>query len=370
MIYLDHATTSYPKPSGVLAAVQHWFEALGVSAGRGDTGRCSEVATMVDEVRHRLGRMCGVRAHRVVFTSGSTESLNLFLDGFLQPGDSFLTTNLEHSSLVRPLSHLGERRDLRGTWLPTDEHGRVSAEQFANELQRGDYRLVAFSQASNVFGSVMDAQLICAAAREHACVSLLDASATAGLLDLDVGADAVVGSAHKSLLGPPGLGFLAVREGVPLTITRFGGTGSSIALATQPEEWPTAMESGTPNTPAILGLRAGLDFIAAKGRDSILSRELGLIDQLRAELVDRAILYGPITGDRIPVLSFNLQGFDPAEVGLILDAAGIHVRTGYHCAPHLFGGLRDQPRGTVRVSVGPFNSADDVRALTTALPRG
>ena len=130
------------------------------------------------------------------------------------------------------------------------------------------------------------------------------------------------------------------------------------------------MESGTPNTPAILGLGAGLDFIAAEGRDTILSRELALIDQLRAELADRAVLYGPTDGPRIPVLSFNLPGFDAAEVGLILDTAGIHVRTGYHCAPHLFGDLPDQPRGTVRVSVGPFNSAADVRALTTALPGG
>jgi selenocysteine lyase/cysteine desulfurase len=369
-IYLDHAATSFPKPPTVLDAVHRWFHELGVSADRGDSTRCSEVRTRVASVRERLGRMCGVPAHRVVFTSGSTESLNLFLDGFLNERDRYLTTTLEHSSLVRPLRHLGEQRKLEGVELPIDADGRVDAAEFIAAMDQHPPRLVAFSHASNVLGGALDARAICDAARERGCTTLLDASPTAGLLDLDVGADVVVGSAHKSLLAPPGLGFLAVREGVPLRLTRFGGTGSSRALDTQPEEWPTAMESGTPNTPAILGLCAALDFIEEKGRDVILASELELLDLLRADLVGRATLYGPSDGPRIPVLSFNVPGYDAAEIGMILDAAGIHVRTGFHCAPHLFETLPGTSGGTVRVSVGPFNSADDVRALTRALPGG
>jgi cysteine desulfurase / selenocysteine lyase len=369
-IYLDHAATSFPKPPAVLDAVGRWFREQGVSANRGDSQRCAEVAARVADVRARLGKMCGVPAHRVVFTSGATESLNLFLDGFLDHGDRYLTTSLEHSSLARPLRHLGERRALEGEVIPTDPEGRIEPRRFAAEMDRTPPRLVAFSHASNVLGTVLDARSICTDARQRGIITLLDASPTAGLLDLDVGADVVVGSAHKSLLAPPGLGFLAVREGVPLRVTRFGGTGSSVALDTQPETWPSAMESGTPNTPAILGLGAALDFIDERGRDAILEAELGLIDQFRIELKGRATLHGTGDGPRIPVLSFNVQGFDAAEIGLLLDAAGIEVRTGFHCAPHLFENLPHTAGGTVRVSVGPFNSASDVRELTTALPGG
>ena len=128
--------------------------------------------------------------------------------------------------------------------------------------------------------------------------------------------------------------------------------------------------TGPPDPPAVVGLCAALGFIGAEGRDVIRAGELALLDLLGADLMGRATLYGPSAGPRIPVLSFNVPGYDAAEIGMILDAAGIHVRTGFHCAPHLFETLPGTSGGTVRVSFGPFNSADDVRALTRALPGG
>ena len=314
--------------------------------------------------------MCGVPTHRVAFTSGATESLNLFLDGFLRDGDGVLTTALEHSSVVRPLVHLAEARDLHVEVLAPGPDGRVDPDQFATALAKREFRLVAFSHGSNVLGSVLDATSICEDARNQGCTTLVDASQTAGLLDLDVGADALVASAHKSLLAPPGLGLLAVREGVPLRLTRFGGTGSAVALDRQPEEWPTAMEPGTPNTPAVLGLGAALDYIQAQGRDRLLATELALVDELRRELGSRARVYGPDTGPRVPVLSFTLEDLDPAEAGVILESAGIHVRTGFHCAPWLHHLLETTAAGTVRVSPGPFNSLADTLEVPTALLGG
>jgi selenocysteine lyase/cysteine desulfurase len=369
MIYLDHAATSFPKPPPVLDAIHRWFEQSGVSAGRGDSQLCRDVDAIVIACRRRLASWCGVPPQRLVFTSGATESLNRFLAGTLQPGDRVLTTALEHSSLVRPLVHLRETLGIEVEVLQPDPDTRIPAERFAAALARDRFRLVAFSHASNVVGCVLDASAICRVARSHGALSLLDASQSAGLLDLAVGADAVVGSAHKSLLAPPGLGFMAVGEDVVLRADRWGGTGSSTALDRQPEEWPTAFEPGTPNTPAIVGLAAALEYLDAETPAAILARELELIDQLRAGLGDHAEFYGPDSGPRIPIASFNVDGLDPAEAGLLLDAAGVHVRTGFHCAPWIHARL-GAVGGTVRVSVGPFNRPDDIRRVTTALTGG
>lgn len=368
MIYLDHAATSFPKPPAVLATVQRWFSEQGVSASRGDSEACRVVAKEVAAVRHRMASMCGVPDHRLVFTSGATDSLNTFLDGYLRPGDRVLTTAVEHNSLVRPLVHLQQARGIEFDVIPPGSDGRISPAGFAVALAQRSYRLVAFSHASNVIGTVQDAGEICRLVRGHRGTSLLDASQTAGLLDLDVGADVVVASAHKSLLAPPGLGVLAVGEPVELAPSRFGGTGSSVALEQQPSEWPGAMESGTPNTPAILGLGAALEFLESRGRATILAEELANLDELRAALSNRATVYGPATGARIPVLSFNVHDLDPAEVGMILAGAGVHVRTGFHCAPWLHAHIGTAAAGTVRVSLGPFSSRTDILALTTALP--
>ena len=368
MIYLDHAATSFPKAPEVLKAVQTWFTDLGVSAGRGDSQACRIVAQQVDEVRHRCANICGVPAHRAIFTASATDSLNTFLNGYLRQGDRVLTTALEHSSLVRPLVHLRETRGIEFDVLPPGRDGRVSPAAFAVALAQRDYRAVAFSHASNVTGAVQDAEEICRLVRGHRSTSLMDATPTAGLLDLKVGADVVVASTHKSLLAPPGLGILAVAESIDLPPARFGGTGSSIALERQPSEWPEAMESGTPNTPAILGLGAALEFIENRGHDKILSDELAILDQLRLALQDRALCYGPAKGPRIPVLSFNMPELDPAEVGMILGSADIHARTGFHCAPWIHEHLGTQAAGTVRISVGPFTSQADILAVTKALP--
>ncbi len=368
MIYLDHAATSFPKPTAVLAAVERWFRAVGVSAERGDGPACAEVGAAVAEVRTRLGTLCGMAPDRVAFTSGATEALNLFLRGFLRPGHRVLTTVLEHSSLVRPLRALQAELHLEIDVAPIDGDGRVATDDVERRLRAHAVDLVAFSHASNVLGSVQPAVELCALARRHGCATLLDASQSAGLLPLDVGADAVVASAHKSLLAPPGLGFLAVRPELSLRQTKQGGTGSARALDVHPSDWPAAFEAGTPNTPAIIGLRAALEWLC--GREAaLLAHGLALVDALRQRLAQRrgARLLGPATGPRLPILSFVLDDLDPAEAGALLAEAGIHVRTGFHCAPWLHAVLGTGAAGTVRASTGPFTQAADVLAVAGAL---
>jgi selenocysteine lyase/cysteine desulfurase len=366
MIYLDHAATSWPKPPGVPAAIQRWFDELGVSASRGDGARCEHVSAVVHDTRRRLANLCDVPPDRVAFTSGATESLNLLLRGMLGRGDSVLTTALEHSSVVRPLQQLRGELELSVDVLPVDRVGILDVRAVERALEQGGYRAMVFTHASNVTGSAIDATRICTAARRAGCLTLVDASQTAGLLPLDVGADALAASAHKSLLGPPGLGFLAVRSSVELRPVKQGGTGSAAALELHPAQWPERMEAGTPNTPAIFGLHAALDW--RDTRDP-LSHGLALLDFLRGRLAARpgARVLGPADGPRVPVLSFVLEDLDCAEAGVILAEAGIHVRTGFHCAPWIHRHLGTESSGTIRISPGPFNTEDDVLAVVDAL---
>ena len=369
MLYLDQAATSFPKPPPVLAAVERWFREFGVSADRGDSRRTGEVRQLVAQARAGLGALAGQPAERVAFTSGCTESINLFLRGFLRPGDRVLTTAFEHSSLVRPLVQLQRERGLQLTVLPPDAHGGLSADAVRQALAAQHPRLFAFTHASNVTGAVFDAAAFCALARRHDCVTLLDASQTAGHFDLRVGADALAGSAHKALLAPPGLGFLIVRAEVAVTGQKQGGTGSSRALAEHPQQWPTAFEAGTPNTPAIFGLHAALRWLSEQQSGSLLQRAVQRVEELQAQLAadPRCRLLLPPPGARTPVLSFVRRDLDPAEIGAVLDAADIHVRTGHHCAPWLHAHLGTEAAGTVRVSPGPDVSAADIRSVSAAL---
>lgn len=368
MIYLDHAATSFPKPPAVLAAIRSWYEDLGVSAERGDGHRCREVRAGVDEARRRIGGLVGVPAARVAFVSGATEGLNLALRALLRPGDTVLTTAFEHSSVVRPLRALQRERGLRLQVLGPTPEGGLSVDAAAAALADCRPRLLVFTHASNVTGALFDAAALCDVARRLQVATLLDASQTAGLFDLAVGADVVVASAHKGLHGPPGLGFLAVRDGLPLAPQKQGGTGSSAALDEHPTTWPHAFEAGTPNTPAILGLLAALRWLDAEGpsvlRDAALARTCELEELLSRNRQVR-LLRPP--GPRTPVLSFVHAQYDPAEIGGMLDAAGVSVRTGFHCAPWIHAALGTAQTGTVRMSPGPFVSAAGIRSAAAAV---
>ncbi len=367
MIYLDHAATSFPKPEPVLAAMDRWLRHLGVSAERGDSPAREEVAGVVADARRRLARLCGVDERRLAFTSGATEALNLALRGVLRQGDRVVTTELEHASLVRPLLALRGPLGLAVEVLAADADGRIPLAAAAAALARAPTRLLAFSHASNVHGAVQPAAELCSLARSQDCTSLLDASQTAGALPIAVGADIVVASAHKALHGPPGLGFLAAGDDIALTSHKQGGTGSARALEQHPEQWPHALEAGTPNTPAIFGLQAALCWL--EGRPQALPGQLRLVDQLRAALVASGVAtcHGPDAGPRTAVLSFCCSHLDSAEAGVLLAEAGIHARTGHHCAPWVHRALGTEHAGTIRISPGPTNTEADMRAVLAAL---
>ena len=271
--------------------------------------------------------------------------------------------------MVRPLLALQQERGLHLEILPPSPTGGIDATAVADALAALRPRLFVFTHASNVTGAMFDAAALCDLARRHGALSLLDASQTAGLHDLALGADLVVASCHKSLLGPPGLGFLAARDGVELPPQKQGGTGSAVALDRHPTTWPQAFEAGTPNTPAILACLPALDWIDQQGRARLADRLLERIDQFDQLLadVDGIEQARRPDGPRLAITSFVSRRFDPAELGSVLASADIHVRTGFHCAPWLHPHLGTERSGTVRISPGPTISADDIAAAAAAV---
>ena len=371
MIYLDHASTSFPKPGPVVAAVQRWFTEVGVSAARGAGSGCAVAANEVAAARAGIAALLDLPDQRVAFVSGATEGLNLTLRALLQPGDHVVTTAFEHSSVVRPLRALQAERQLVLHVVPPDARGGLDPSAVAAELRARPCRLVVMTHASNVTGACFDAAAVAAAAHESGALCVLDASQTAGWHDLRVGADVVIASCHKALQAAPGLGFVAVRAGLDLAPQKQGGTGSSRALDTHPVDWPTAFEAGTPNTPALFGLAAALRLSTnrARTREQLLAYALARCDELVAGLRDVApirVLPTP-PGPRVPVVSLVHEALDPAELGAILDGAGFVVRTGHHCAPWVHRWFGTEAAGTVRISPGHDTGSDDIAALLQML---
>ena len=369
MLYLDQAATSWPKPASVLAAMENWYRELGVSPLRGSSDRCSAVADGVRKARSGVGKLLGIPSHRIAFTSGATESINLFLRGYLEAGDRVLTTAFEHSSVVRPLMALQQQLQIEIEIVPPSPDGSLDPDAIEEAL-RARPRLLVFTHASNVTGAVFDASRLCAMARQYGTKTLLDASQTAGQLRLDhIEADAIVASAHKAMYGPPGLGVLAVREHLALTSCKQGGTGSSRALAEHPTEWPAAFEAGTPNTPAILGLAAALQWCARPEHKEGIERIRNQVATLARTLAEdaRYCVLPAASCEPPTLLSFTRNDLDPAEIGAILASQDIHVRTGHHCAPWLHEHLGTEATGTVRISPGPEVSEDDILRVSEAL---
>ncbi|MHC4103137.1 MAG: aminotransferase class V-fold PLP-dependent enzyme, partial [Planctomycetota bacterium] len=210
--------------------------------------------------------------------------------------------------------------------------------------------------------------------REREVVMVVDTAQTAGVIPIDVEAmciDALAFTGHKSLLGPTGIGGLYVREGVDVRITRAGGTGVRSAHPYHLDEYPYRLEVGTSNVLGIVGLYLAQEYIAKRGLDAIYSHEMELFGRLQAGLaeIDGVTLHGTTSLEhRLPVLSFTLEGLDPGDVGTLLDVDhGIATRTGLQCAPLIHDHMGTSPRGTVRMSVGPMNTADHIEAAITAV---
>lgn len=373
MAYLDNAATSYPKPEQVYTAMDEFYRHHGVNPGRTGADAAVEAGDVIEATRNELSGFFNNPArdkHRLVFTSNATDSLNTCIQGFYHPGDHVVSTHLEHNSVLRPLHELANRGLITFDLAPFDSDGFVDPAA-VSALIRPETRLVVMNHGSNVIGTVQDVGAVGALCRERGVAFLVDAAQTAGCVPIDMeemAIDMLAFTGHKSLMGPVGIGGIAVGPDVELTSTRWGGTGVRSRQLTHLEEYPYRLEAGTLNTMGIAGLRAGLSWVLERGLGEIALHERRLTTKLCegfAELPGLTLHCAGADESHTPVISVTLEGMSPEEIGQRLDVDhGVLIRTGLQCAPLAHAGIGTGDLGTARFSIGPLNVDEDIdRAL-------
>ncbi|MBP9027200.1 MAG: aminotransferase class V-fold PLP-dependent enzyme [Phycisphaerae bacterium] len=382
IVYLDNAATSFPKPDQVLTAARDFYAAFGVNPGRTGCDLCLAAEQMILQTRKRLSAFFNPSAvaagkpkdpKRLIFTLNGTMSLNLIVNGMVGPGDHVVTTMVEHNSVIRPVNHRVRDAGATATYVVPDGEGYIDPEDIRKAI-RPNTKLVIVNHASNVTGVVQDVQAIGKVCRELGVPLAVDTAQTAGVLPIDMtecNISFLAFTGHKGLLAPTGTGGICVADDAEIRGTIYGGTGVRSADPYHLEEYPYRLEAGTQNLAGIAGLSAGLDWLEEHGMDKVRRHEMELMAELQNGLAEipGVKIWGTKRLDRrVATLSITVANYDPSDVGTILDAEHtVLVRTGLHCAPLIHDHMGSSPRGTVRFSIGPYNTREHVAAAIRAV---
>lgn len=372
MIYLDNAATTMHKPKEVIDAVVEAMTSLG-NAGRGANEASLSAARIIYDAREKLCRFFnGEDPRQIVFTSNSTESLNIAIKGLLEPGDHVITTMLEHNSVLRPLYEM-EKKGVALTIIKVDKRGRFSLEEMEAAV-RPETKMIVCTNGSNLTGNYVDIGKVGEMAHRHDVLFVVDASQTAGVFPIDVRnmqVDVLCFTGHKGLLGPQGTGGMYVREGLAIRPLKSGGSGVQTYSKTHPREMPTALEAGTLNGHGIAGLRAGVEYIENTGLDTIRAREQELMWRFYEGVkeIPGVTVYGDFDSrERCAIVSLNIGDYDSSEVSdALLTEYGISTRPGGHCAPLMHEALGTVEQGAVRFSFAHFNTEEEVDIAINAV---
>lgn len=375
MIYLDNAATSYPKPDEVYRAVDRGLREYGANPGRSGHKLALNAGRAIYETREFICELFNIdNPMQIIFTSNATDSLNLSIKGILKKGDHVITSGMEHNSVIRPIKTL-EEIGVENTIVECTRDGLIKLDELEKAI-KPNTKLIAVTHASNVTGTIMPIEEISKIAKSNDILLLLDAAQTAGVYDIDVkkmNIDLLAFPGHKGLMGPQGTGALYIKDGIELKQMKEGGTGSKSESLLQPEIIPDRYESGTPNTPGIVGLGAGIKFILDIGIEKIRKHEEELTDHMLKELekIDKVKVYGfKDSKKQAAVISLNIGDLDSSEVSYILDQAfDIAVRSGLHCSPLAHKTLGTFEQGTIRFSIGYFNKKKDIDDAIMAIKK-
>lgn len=374
MIYLDNAATTLKKPESVIAAVVEAMQCMGNSA-RGVHEQALTSSRRIFETRQAIASLFGCpRADHVVFTANSTQALNIAINGLLNSGDHVITTDMEHNSVLRPLYRLQTTLDVQLDFIESDPYGNLDYSEFSKRLCPRT-RAIISTHASNLTGNLLDIRRIGTFAKSHGLMYVVDASQTAGSLEISMdtmGIDVLCFTGHKGLMGPQGTGGLCVMPGVDIRPWSVGGTGVHTYSKEQPEAYPTRLEAGTLNGHGIAGLLAAIQYINEITPQVIHSHEIRLMRQFYDTIqgIDGIRIYGDFSCDRSPIVALNIRDYDSSLVADELSSTyGIAVRSGAHCAPRMHMALGTKLQGAVRFSFGWFNTEEEVETAITAVRR-
>ncbi len=376
MIYLDNAATTFPKPECVYVAMDKFLREKGANPGRAGHRMSVEAEQEIEKARITVAKFLGIKnPERMIFTFNATDALNMGIKGLLCEGDHVVTSKLEHNSVLRPLYSLENSGVITVTRVGNSDDGFISADDIKNAI-RSNTKLIVCTHASNVLGTIQPISEIGEVARERDVIFMVDAAQTMGVSRINVeeyNIDMLAFTGHKGPFGSPGSGGLYVGERVELRAWREGGTGFGSESLSQPDTLPYKFESGTPNSVGIIGLKTGLEFCIKEGIDNIRRHERKLVLRLISALEtdDRFEIYGDlVSGRAVGIVSINIEGIKPSEVGAILDNSfNVAVRAGMHCAPHIHRKIGTFPEGMVRISPGYFNTMEEIEETISGLKK-
>ena len=359
MIYFDNAATTGMKPQGVIKAVSNSLKNYSANPGRGGHKPSIEASELVYGVREKAAKLFGASGpENVVFTLNCTHSLNAVIKGVLHMGDHVIVSSVEHNAVMRPLKKIGVSFDLFKVSLSDDNE---TLKDFIRKI-KPNTRLVICTGASNVTGKILPIAEIGEICRKRGILFCVDAAQIAGVLPVnmqEMNIDYLCVAPHKGLYAPMGTGILICEKPIGNTILE-GGTGTNSLELIQPETLPERLESGTVNLPGIAGIGAGIDFVNQMGTERIYNHEMRLTSLIYGGLKNNPniILYTPDPKmyKYAPVLSFNFKGVPSTTTAALLSQNGFALRGGLHCAPMAHRQLNTAESGTVRLSVGVFNS--------------
>ena len=376
-IYLDNASTTFPKAPNVASAMADYITNCGININRGSYSLAYDVEDIIYTTRQRLHTLFnGHDPSHVIFTQNVTMSLNMVIKGLLKAGDHVLVSSMEHNAVMRPLTQLLDEGITFDT-IPCDSTGSIQMDSIEPLIRPNTVALI-INHASNVCGTIQPLKSIGPICKAHNLQFIVDAAQTAGVIPIDVKAchiDALCFTGHKGLLGPQGIGGIILTKEMAQNLTPLiaGGTGSFSHLETMPTHMPDAFEAGTLNLPGIIGLNEGLSYIESQGMENIHNHELALTQAFLEGLqsIDVVNIVGKQDiQDRTAVVSITIDSMDPASIAYELESTyHIMTRVGLHCAPRAHQTLETYPEGTVRFSFGYANTHKDVETALSALHR-
>ena len=372
MIYFDNAATTLHKPHEVIEAVVHAMTTAG-NASRGTHTGSLAASRTVYETRKKIADFfhCS-RADHVIFTSNSTEALNIAICGTLGKGDHIISTDLEHNSVLRPLYHL-EEQGASLTFLSANKKGCIDYDDFKRSIKPNTKAIVC-THASNLTGNVLDIERIGRIAKAHNLLFIVDASQSAGCIEINMetmNIDILCFTGHKGLLGPQGTGGLCIHESVEIRPFKHGGSGIHSYEKGQPQAYPARLEAGTLNSHGIAGLCAAINYINTITIPVIAKKEQELLWHFYKGIcnIPEIHIYGDFdTKERAAILSLNIEGYDSGTVSdLLSQEYDIATRPGAHCAPRMHQALGTTETGAVRFSFSSFNTMEEVETAIRAL---
>lgn len=367
MIYLDSAATTLQKPPSVPNATKRAVKKM-ASPGRGGHRASMLAADTAFNCRETAAKLFNVpKSENIIFTLNATLALNIAIKTLAGPGDRVVVSGYEHNSVIRPLRAIGAHTVVAASELFEPE---MAVHAFESRLN-SETKLVICNHVSNVFGYILPVDRICQICKSKGVPIIIDASQSAGVLNVDtkkLGADFIAMPGHKGLYGPQGTGLLICSR-LPKTLIE-GGTGTNSIDREMPQMLPDRGEAGTHNMPGIAGLNAGMEFVLSKGTTKIFEHEQKLLNKI----IDGMLT---IPGVRLfrsehlhcqaGVLAFNISGNDCEVISSMLGEMGVAVRSGLHCSPLAHESAGTLNTGAVRVSFSFFNTKGEVNRFLNIL---